>query len=216
LILEQNEEIMTGKITYLIFIIMFFLTSGCVKETYDTNKLSKNSHLSPTMAFPIVYGKVSFGELTGLSFRTPSIELMYKVGNFMRQDGSDGSNPVRPENFEMLRLDIDAKNGFPLQVALQLSLLNSAANVIEGTVAATDNLAAAPIDKNGKVTGAAETKTGIKFTKEFLRSIPLADTIIFEFRFNTSNNGANYVSIYSDYNIDFKAALVFKPDLYLK
>jgi hypothetical protein len=199
---------------YLIF-IMSFVMAGCVKETFDTNKLSKNSQLSPELAFPAIYGSVSFKELDNLSMRG-NLSLIYTVDNFMNLKGSGDNYPVKPENFEMLRIDINARNGFPLKVGFQMSLLDSATNTIKGTVDATNILEAAPVDSNGKVTAAAETKTGIKFTKEFISSIPLADKVRFQFSFNTSNNGMNFVSISSDYRIFFKVALVFKPNIYLK
>ena len=34
-------------------------------------------------------------------------------------------SPVKPENFEFLRVDFKAKNGFPLGVSLKMSLYDS-------------------------------------------------------------------------------------------
>jgi hypothetical protein len=51
--------------------------------------------------------------------------------------------------------------------------------------------------------------TGIEITREFWEKVNDADQIIFSFTLNTTDN----VKIYSDYKIDFKAALVLKPDI---
>jgi hypothetical protein len=97
---------------------------------------------------------------------------------------------------------------------MQMILIDTKTN-IKNTVKAKDILAAAPVDSNGKVTGAAESSTSIEFTKELLSSIPTSDKIIFQFTFSTPNNGTNYVSIYSDYKLYFNAAVILKPDINL-
>jgi hypothetical protein len=62
----------------------------------------------------------------------------------------------------------------------------------------------------------AETSTRIEFTREFFSSITKADKIIFQFTLNTTSDGSQDVKIYSDYRIDFNAALVVKPDINFK
>jgi hypothetical protein len=54
---------MTKKLYQLIFMIMVFLTAGCVKETYDMNMLSKKMHLSPTMAVSAMKGDIKLSDL---------------------------------------------------------------------------------------------------------------------------------------------------------
>ena len=206
------------KRSFLLFSMILGLSAtGCIKETYDMTRRSKNEYLSPTMALPAIIGNVTFKDLNiDLNIRVNSLQVIDTVDNFLKTEGSDDDNPLRPENFEMLYLDVAVKNGFPLNVSVQLSLYNSAKHIIKSTVDATDILQAAPLDNNGKVAAAIETKTEIKFTKEFLSSVPVSDKIILQFTFNTPNNGTNYVSIYSDYKIYFKIAVVFKPDINLK
>jgi hypothetical protein len=204
--------------SFIFFSMMLGLfTSGCIKESYDMNKLSENESLSPTMALPAISGNVTFKDLNiDLNIRVNNLQLIDTVDNFLKLEGTGNNNPFRPENFEMLYLDIAVKNGFPLNVSMQMSLYNSSNNIIKSTVDATEMLEAAPVDINGKVTGAVETKTGIRFTKEFLSSIPMADRIILRFTFNTPNNSTDYVSIYSDYKIYFKAVVIFQPDINIK
>ncbi len=204
--------------TSLIISILSCLTlAGCVKETYDMNSMSKKEYYSPTMAFPAVTGNVSFQNLNlDLNVRVSSLQLIDTLKNFMKTEGSADNNPIKPENFDLIYLDLAVKNGFPFMVSIQMSLYNSISRKIEGTVDASGLLSAAPVDKYGKVTTPVETNTEIKFSKEFLSNISTSDKIIFYFTFNTTDNGANFVSIYPTYKIFFSAVLIFKPDINLK
>jgi len=47
----------------VICIIMFLLGTGCVKETYDMNKLSKEAHISPTIGLAAVKGDISIKDI---------------------------------------------------------------------------------------------------------------------------------------------------------
>jgi hypothetical protein len=128
-------------------------------------------------------------------------------------DDSDSDSPIKPENFELLRINIYAKNGFPVGVTLKMSLYDSANKIIRSTVDATDLIKAAPVDGTGKSNGTTETNTTIELTETFFGNVNKSDKIIFRFGLNTSENGSKDVKIYSDYRIDFKAALVVKPDI---
>ena len=180
-------------------------------------KLSGNEHLSPTMALPAIYGNVGIKDMKiDASVRISNLQIIDTVDNFLKMEGSANDNPLRPENFEMFYLDVAVKNGFPFRVSLEMSLYNTINHTVSSTVDATGILDAAKVDNNGKVTVATDSKTEIKFTKEFLNSIPVSDKIIFLFTFNTANDGTNYVSIFSYYRIYFTAAVILKPDLNLK
>src|SRR5450759_3455083 len=54
---------MIKKLSQLIFMIMVFLTTGCIKETYDMNMLSKKMHLSPTIAISAIRGDISLSDI---------------------------------------------------------------------------------------------------------------------------------------------------------
>jgi hypothetical protein len=199
-----------GKRSLLFFLIVTaILLTGCVKETYDMSRLSANEYYSPTMALPTIDGNVTFQDLNNL-------QIIDTVDNFLNTEEKGSNNPLDPDNFDMIYLDIAVKNGFPLRVSLEMSLFNSDSQTITSTINASGFLEAAPVDNNGKVTHAVETKTTITFTKEFLKAISTSDKIIFLFTFNTPNNASNYVTIYTDYKIYFKAIVKFKPDLNLK
>jgi hypothetical protein len=151
-----------------------------------------------------------------LEFRMNNLQFTDTVENFLADDDSGDDSEIKPEDFEMLRVDITAKNGFPLGVSLQMSLYDPISQKVLNTVTATDMLKPAPVDANGKSSGVSETSVSIEFTKDFFNSVDKADEIIFRFTLNTTDNGAKDVKIYSDYSIDFKAALVVKADINLK
>jgi hypothetical protein len=97
-----------------------------------------------------------------------------------------------------------------------MSLINSATNSTISTVDATGILESAPINSTGRSTGKKETTTTIEFSSDFFKSVNKADKITFWFTLNTAENGSRDVKIYSDYSIDFSAALVMKPDINFK
>jgi hypothetical protein len=133
------------------------------------------------------------------------------VNNFIKSD--NGDNPLDPADFQLLRIKVSAKNGFPLGAALKMSLYDSVAKTIRSTVDATSLLNPAPVDVNGKANGVTETSTTIEFTKEFFSFVNKTDKIIFTITLNSTGNGTQEVKIYSDYRINFNAALVVKPEI---
>jgi len=151
-----------------------------------------------------------------LEFRTSNLQFTDTVDNFMKVEGSDKENPVKPENFKFLRIDLTATNGFPLGVSLNMSLYNSLTNSIKSSVNADKILEPAQVDANGKVTTPTESSVIIEFPEGFFNSVDKADKIIFKFTLVTTGNGSKDVKIYSDYKIDFNAAMVLKPDINLK
>jgi len=133
------------------------------------------------------------------------------VNNFIKSD--NGDNPLDPADFQLLRIKVSAKNGFPLGAALKMSLYDSVAKTIRSTVEATSLLNPAPVDVNGKANGVTETSTTIEFTKEFFSFVNKTDKIIFTITLNTTGTVPQEVKIYSDYRINFNAALVVKPEI---
>jgi hypothetical protein len=63
----------------LIFIIIVLLTTGCIKETYDMNMLSKKAHLSPTWAVSAIYGDISLSDIV-----ESSDTVVFDPDNFVR------------------------------------------------------------------------------------------------------------------------------------
>jgi hypothetical protein len=165
-----------------------------------------------------VYGNSRFlGSLeveVPLELRINNLQFSDTVDNFIKDESSD--SPVNIDKFGLLRVDLSVSNGFPLGVSVKMSLYDSLSNTIKATVDATDILKPAPVGTNGKASGFTESKTSIEFTSDFFKSVNKADKIIFRFTLNTTDGGTKDVKIYSDYSIDFNAALVVRPDINLK
>jgi hypothetical protein len=125
-----------------------------------------------------------------------NLQFTDTVNNFIKSNSSN--NPLNPEDFQLLRIIVSAKNGFPLGATLKISLYDSATNTVKSTVDATGLLNPAPVDSN---------------TKDFFSNLNKADKIIFRVTLNTTGNESQEVKIYSDYRINFNAALVVKPDI---
>ncbi|MBK9392260.1 MAG: hypothetical protein IPN68_19500 [Bacteroidetes bacterium] len=174
-----------------------------------------NSGVNNGLRDNYIYGKSRFlGSVeveVPLEFRMNNLQFTDTMDNFLKVDDD---SPVKPENFKSLELNLTAINGFPLGVAVKMSLYNSKTKKILRTVDALTLLGAAKVDtKTGKVIENKETTTNLKLTKEFFDDIKNADQIIIWFALNTSSDGIVDVKIYSDYSIKFNASLLFRPDI---
>ena len=147
-----------------------------------------------------------------MEFRMNNLQFTDTLDNFLKED-EESDNPIKPENFELLQLDLTAKNGFPLGVSVKMSLYDEKTRTIKSTIDATSLLGPAPVDANGRANGVKETTTNLKLTKDFFDAVKSADKIIVWFTLNTTSSMAADVKIYSDYRIDFKADVIVKPDI---
>ncbi|MCU0461504.1 MAG: hypothetical protein MUF36_05750 [Bacteroidales bacterium] len=147
-----------------------------------------------------------------MEFRIKNIQFTDTVDNFIKNDDPDEDSPIRVEDFEYLRVDLEVENGFPLGILVSMSLYNSATGDTICPVNAKEILAAAPVGEDGK-TKPVTSRTSITITDRFWSSVNEADMIIFSFALHTTDNGTKDVKIYSNYGIDFKASLVLKPNL---
>jgi hypothetical protein len=150
-----------------------------------------------------------------LDMKLHNLSFADTVKNFLNDDTGGSDTQIRPENFKYLRVDITAKNGFPVGITTKMSLYDSNTRVIKSTVTATGILQPAPVDGNGKATGSTQTATSIEFTTDFFNSINKADKIILQFNLNTTDNGSKSIKIYSDYRINFNTDVVVRPDIKL-
>lgn len=148
-----------------------------------------------------------------LELKLTNLQFCDTLKNFLKSDNSD--DPLKPQDFKFLRVNISAQNGFPLGASLKMSLYNSTKKAILKTVNATGILEPAPVDSNGKADGTTDSGTTIEFTTDFFSSVNDADKIIFWITLNTTGTGTQNVKIYSDYHFIFNAALVVKPDISL-
>jgi hypothetical protein len=147
-----------------------------------------------------------------LEFRLNNLQFADTTDNFMqKKDSTD--NGLNPDDFEFLRIDITAENGFPLGISLSMVLLDSLTNEHVFTIDAPDVMEPASVDNNGKVIEPKAYTTSIEIPREFWEVVNDADKIIFIFTANTTDNGTKDVKIYSDYKINFRAVIVLKPDI---
>ena len=151
-----------------------------------------------------------------LELRIKDLQFAQTVDNFLKNAGGSGNSTVKAENFKLLKVDLDVKNGFPLGLSVKLILHDSVNNKDISTIDATGILGPAPAGSDGRATGITETKTTIDLTKDFFSSIDLADKVIIQFTLNTTDNTTKDVKFYSDYRIDFSATVVVQPDITLK
>jgi hypothetical protein len=149
-----------------------------------------------------------------LEFQINNLAFTDTMNNYLA-DVFDNESEFNWDNFELFRIDFDVENGFPLGVSLKMDLRDSVSHQVT-SIDATDLLKPAPVNSDGVAIGVTESSTSITFTQEFFRSINGADKIILKFTLNTTENGTKGIKIYSDYRINFKAALVLKPDIKLK
>jgi hypothetical protein len=164
-----------------------------------------------------IFGKSRFiGDLeieVPLEFSMTNLQFTYTTDNFLLSEvDTTSSFKIRPEDFDFLRIDIDAENRFPLGVSVSLILNDTLTSQNIDTVNATSILEPAEINANGR-TEPRTCSTSIMIDREFWSSVGVANRIIFIFTLNSTDNGTRDVKIYSDYGIDFKAALVLKPNL---
>src|SRR5665647_274434 len=210
------------------------ITASYVIDTTNSNLPSLISLLPETINYSgtavitsIVKGSGSENYAIGANRLTGSLEidvpmdlslnnLQFKdtVNNFIKNN--KGDIPLDPADFQLLRIDVSAKNGFPLGATLKMSLYDSSTKTEKSTVEATKRLDPAPVDGNGKASSVTETTTSFEFTSVFFSNVNKADKIIFTVILNTTGTPPQEVKIYSDYRINFNAALVVKPDINFK
>jgi hypothetical protein len=151
-----------------------------------------------------------------LEFRINNLQFADTVNNFLKDAGGSGNSSVKVENFKLLRVNLDIKNGFPLGLSAKMILYNSVSKTNISTVDVTGLLGPAPVGIDGKANGVTESKTTIELTKDFFSSIDAADKVIIQFTLNTTDNTTKDVKFYSDYKIDYNASVVVQPDINLK
>jgi hypothetical protein len=150
-----------------------------------------------------------------MEMKINNLQFTDTVDNFIKDKNSNNDNPLDPSDFQFLNVIITAKNGFPLGASVKMDLYNSVSDSIKSSVNATGIISAAPVDANGKANGVTESSTTIEFTKTFFSFVNKADKIIFRFTFNSTDYPSRFVKIYSDYRLNFTAAVVVKPDIKL-
>ena len=201
---DKNNSDLPGLVSMPPEKVRFY---GSATMNPDGNDGSRNNYLFGDSRF---IGNLEIE--VPLEFSINNLQFTDTTDNFLEME-EDSDTPVNTEDFEFLRIDIDAENGFPLGVSLSMILYDSLTAQNIYTVNAEDILEPAAVDANGHVTEPKSCSTKIEIDREFWSSVNDADKIIFSFTLVTTDGGTKDVKIYSDYRIDFKAALVLKPDI---
>jgi len=151
-----------------------------------------------------------------MELRMNNLQFTDTVDNFLQLDESESDNPFDPDDFEFLRINIYAENGFPAGISVSLTLYDPESKINRSTVEAEDILEPATVDGNGRATSPSVSTSTIDITREFWDSVDQADNIIFKFTLNTTEGGLKNVKIYSDYRISFSAGILVKPGIKFK
>lgn len=140
-----------------------------------------------------------------LEFRLANLQLSDTLDNFLEESDNFGG-------FSKMQLVLTAKNGFPLGASINLTVRNSTSGA-KKSINIAPLLSPAPVDVSGKATGTSDSKVTIELTSEFLDFAKAADQLILSFTLVTTGDGTKDVKIYSDYGIDFSAAVMVKPEI---
>ena len=108
---------------------MVFLTTGCIKETYDMNMLSKRAHLSPTFAISAIYGDVSLSDIV-----KTSDTVVFDPDNFVRIIfKKDSVIDLKMDDFTLSKNMIESNEKD--KILLDLQLLNPDFDYSKGALA---------------------------------------------------------------------------------
>ncbi len=127
--------------------------------------------------------------------------------DFEKEVGSD------VDMIDYFRLTLDAKNGIPMQVNMQVYFADENYHVIDSLFTDDDLLLeAAPVDSNDKVNGRAELSKMVEFTQARLEAVKPTKYAMVRASVNTRDAASGrYVKFFSYYNVDFK--LKMKADV---
>jgi hypothetical protein len=175
--------------------------STTVKNIQESDNLLDNGRLIGSLEVEVP-----------LEFQMNSLQFTDTLDNSLA-DAFEKDSDISWDDFESFRIVIDAKNGFPMEVSLNMSLLDSVTHLGISSIDASKVLLPAPTNTEGIATGSATSTTEILLTRDFFNAIKRSDKILFQFTLNTTDKTTKSVKIYSDYRIDFKAAFVMKTNL---
>jgi len=120
--------------------------------------------------------------------------------DFSDQFGSD------VDMIDYLRLTLDAVNGIPMKVNMQMYFADSTYQVVDSLFHDNDLLlAGALLDSNEKVSEASENTKAVEFTIARLEALKPVKYAFIRARVNTKDaSQGKYVKFYSYYTVDFK------------
>ncbi|MFW5877947.1 MAG: hypothetical protein ACOCUP_02425 [bacterium] len=115
---------------------------------------------------------------------------------------------------DYLRFTLDATNGLPLEVNMQVYFLDQFSNILDSLYTNDDFLLPASLNAGSKVEEPTEQSKAIEFTKGRIEAIkPATDLLIKASGTTADAESDKFVKIYSYYTVDFKFKM--KADLNL-
>ncbi len=121
-----------------------------------------------------------------------------------------------PDEIDEVELIFYTENGFPIDLNVQVSLLD---DVTGDSINGFDLkvLTAAPVNPNtGRVTQWVHSKESIVFTDLLIDDLSRASTIRLKAKLSTVNGGSQFVKLYTDYGVNIKIAAKAKLNLKLE
>ncbi len=119
-----------------------------------------------------------------------------------------GSGLDNLENIDEATVFFRSINRLPLDLTLDVSFISGTGDSINGFTLPL--LAAAPVDGNGRVTGASTEDIPVVFDQDLIDSFLLTTDLRFVARVNTTNGGQTAVKLYTDYDLKIQVAMQAK------
>lgn len=142
-----------------------------------------------------------------MEFWMNNLVLADTIDNFLSPD-EDGESPF--DFIDQFELRMFIENGFPLGGMFSITLYDSATTTVMSAIETGDFFDPAPVDANGVVTSPREKSTTIALSESFKSDSYVADKMIINFTFNTTEGSSQPVKLMSDYSIYFRAGLVVR------
>ncbi len=146
-----------------------------------------------------------------LEFRMQDLQLEDTLDNPFHTDDRDTSEYFL-QDLDHLDLYLGADNGFPIALSVKMYLYDTLTHVVSDSILFGRILDAAPVDGGGRVTESISTKQTVRIEGAQLDHLEEANALILAVTFNTSDEGAKSVKIYTDYTLAFRLAVATRVD----
>lgn len=142
------------------------------------------------------------------------LPLEVQAQNLLLEQTLEGIEILKdnPEEVESLNIVFNTKNGFPFDVNLSLSFLDSLSNdSIDGI--SLQLLTAPPVNAQGKVISRSQLREVVAIDKVMMENLKRSNNIRLRARVSTPNSGQQIVTFYTDYDLEVKIATQVKLNI---
>lgn len=151
-----------------------------------------------------------------LDFRLQvELPMSGKLQNILLQDTFqiDASTREMARNTDNLSLRLETENFLPIDLSLQLFMLDHNGNFLDSLLIDPTLLLSGKVDNQGRVVEATIKQTGIPLEGHVLSSFSNTDRLVLQVRVRTSSGGMEENSFYSDYYLGLKLGMMAKTQL---